>query len=106
MACGTPVLAFRRGSVAEVIDGRVAGRLVDTVDEAIQRLPEVLRLDRRAIRRHFEERFSASRMAGDYVDVYTDLRRRAAASMVRRDRPAGSKVITLPRKKGVEHYAG
>jgi glycosyltransferase involved in cell wall biosynthesis len=106
MACGTPVVAFRRGSAVEVVEERLTGRLVDTVDEAIQVLPEVVQLDRRAIRRHFEERFSAFRMASDYLDVYADLSRRAAANVMRRDRPVGPKVIALPRKNGMEHYAG
>ncbi|MFZ2105798.1 MAG: glycosyltransferase family 4 protein [Roseiarcus sp.] len=77
MACATPVLAFRRGSVAEIVDDGVTGRVVDTVDEAIRLLPEVIRLDRQAVRRRFEERFSASRMANDYVEVYRKLHRNA-----------------------------
>ena len=63
MACGTPILAFRRGSVPEVIDEGVTGITVATMDEAIRQLPHVLALDRRAVRRRFEERFSATRMA-------------------------------------------
>ncbi len=70
MACGTPVLAFRHGSVPEVIDDHVTGRIVDTLPEAIAAMPEVLSLDRRAVRRRFEERFSAARMAKDYVALY------------------------------------
>src|SRR5438876_4646256 len=62
MACGTPVLAFRHGSVPEVIDEGVTGITVATLDEAIRQLPHVLALDRRAVRRRFEERFSATRM--------------------------------------------
>ena len=58
MACGTPVLGFRRGSVPEIIDDHITGRIVDTVDEAIRAAAEVTRLDRRAVRRRFEERFS------------------------------------------------
>ena len=54
MACGTPVLAFRCGSVPEIIDHGVTGLIVDTMDEAIGMLPEVLALDRRAVRRRFE----------------------------------------------------
>src|SRR5271169_2035274 len=75
MSCATPVLAFRRGSVAEIVDDGVTGRVVDTVDEAIRLLPEVIRLDRHTVRRRFEERFSASRMANDYVEVYRKLHR-------------------------------
>ena len=73
MACGTPVLAFRCGSVPEVIDDGVTGMIVDTMDEAVRVLPQVLALDRRAVRRRFEERFTAARMAKDYVQVYRSL---------------------------------
>ena len=66
MACGTPVLAFRRGSVPEVIDDGVTGRVVDSEEEAIAALPAILSYDRRAVRRRFEERFTAARMAEDY----------------------------------------
>lgn len=70
MACGTPVVAFRRGSVPEIVDEGVTGSIVSTPEEAIQALPGVLSLDRGAVRRRFEERFSASRMARDYVKLY------------------------------------
>jgi glycosyltransferase involved in cell wall biosynthesis len=70
MACGTPVLAFRNGSVAEVIDDGVTGRIVTSMAEAIAAMPEILALDRRRVRRRFEERFTAARMARDYVDLY------------------------------------
>src|SRR6202790_2325767 len=73
MACGTPVLAFRHGSVPEIIDQGVTGAIVDTVDEAVRMLPRVIALDRHAVRRRFEERFSATRMATDYVALYRSL---------------------------------
>jgi glycosyltransferase involved in cell wall biosynthesis len=80
MACGTPVLAFRHGSVPEIIEDGVTGRVVDTLEEAIIALPEVLALDRRKVRRAFDERFSASRMAKDYVAVYRALQRQVVDS--------------------------
>jgi len=70
MACGTPVLAFRRGSVPEIVDEGVTGSIVSTPKEAIEALPGVLALDRGTVRRRFEERFSASRMAHDYLKLY------------------------------------
>lgn len=73
MACGTPVLAFRNGSVPEVIDEGITGRIVSDMDEAIQALPDVIDLDRRAVRRRFEERFSSWRMAKDYTGLYRKL---------------------------------
>jgi glycosyltransferase involved in cell wall biosynthesis len=70
MACGTPVLAFSHGSVAEIVEDGITGRIVAGVEEAVRALPEVLALDRRAVRTRFEERFSVTRMAKDYVRVY------------------------------------
>jgi glycosyltransferase involved in cell wall biosynthesis len=70
MACGTPILAYRCGSVPEIIDEGVTGHIVDNLDEAILALPRVAALDRRAVRKRFEERFSATRMAKDYLSVY------------------------------------
>jgi glycosyltransferase involved in cell wall biosynthesis len=79
MACGTPVLAFRAGSVPEIIDQGVTGLIVDSVEEAIAAMPRVLSLDRAAVLRRFEERFSVTRMARDYVSVYEDLLHRLPA---------------------------
>jgi len=73
MACGTPVLAFRCGSVPEIIDPGVTGAIVESMEEAVQVLPRVLSLDRRRVRRRFEQRFTAGRMARDYVQVYRSL---------------------------------
>jgi glycosyltransferase involved in cell wall biosynthesis len=80
MACGTPVLAFRRGSVSEIIDQGVTGAVVDTMEEAVQMLPQVLALDRHAVRRRFEKRFSSARMAADYVALYRSLLKRPSIS--------------------------
>jgi len=79
MACGTPVVAFRCGSVPEVVEDGLTGMIVESVEEAITAVPKVIALDRRLVRRRFEERFSAARMAKDYVSVYRSLRRRARA---------------------------
>ena len=70
MANGTPVIAFRRGSVPEIIEHSVTGLIVDSVDEAVAAVPLARTLDRVAIRRRFEERFSVGRMAGDYLALY------------------------------------
>ena len=80
MACGTPVLAFRQGSVAEIIDQGVTGAVVDTMDEALRMLPQVLALDRHAVRRRFEQRFSSARMATDYAALYRSLLKRPSIS--------------------------
>src|SRR5262249_49701462 len=73
MACGTPVLAFNQGAVQEVMEEGVAGCVVDTVKEAVKVFPKLAALDRRTVRRTFEERFSATRMAKDYVALYRRL---------------------------------
>lgn len=73
MASGTPVLAFRGGSVPEIIDKEVTGHIVSSVEEAVAALPTVLALDRRGIRRRFEERFSSAQMATQYVKLYQKL---------------------------------
>jgi len=70
LACGTPVVAFRRGSVAEVIEDGVTGFVVDSVDEAVDALRQIGSIDRRACRDAFERRFTAARMTREYVDVY------------------------------------
>ena len=73
MACGTPVLAFRCGSVPEVVEDGLTGAIVETMEEAIAALPQVIALDRDKVRQRFEQRFSARRMAIDYVSLYRSL---------------------------------
>jgi len=73
MSCGTPVVAFRCGSVPEVIDDGVTGFAVETLDEAVAAVPRLAELDRRTVRRRFEMRFSAARMARDYERIYERL---------------------------------
>jgi len=70
MACGTPVIAMRRGSVPEVIEDGVSGFIVDTEDEAIEAIGRLPQLDRNRVRRSFEARFTGRRMATDYVRLY------------------------------------
>ena len=83
MACGTPVLAFRCGSVPEVIEDGVTGKVVGSEEEAVAALPEILSYDRRAVRRRFEGRFTATRMAKDYVSIYRQLLTRRRPSIWR-----------------------
>jgi glycosyltransferase involved in cell wall biosynthesis len=70
LACGTPVIAFRGGSVAEVLDDGVTGFVVDSVEEAIEAAGRIDALDRRTCRAVFERRFTVARMAAQYVTVY------------------------------------
>jgi glycosyltransferase involved in cell wall biosynthesis len=73
MRCGTPVIAFRHGSVAEVIDHGVTGFIVDTETEALEAIGRIDTLDRERIRHTFRRRFSSRRMAEDYVSLYQAL---------------------------------
>jgi glycosyltransferase involved in cell wall biosynthesis len=75
MACGCPVIAFRRGSVPEVVEHGRTGFIVDDVAGAVAAVAAADRLDRAAIRRRFEERWTAARMAQDYLALYARLAR-------------------------------
>jgi glycosyltransferase involved in cell wall biosynthesis len=73
VACGAPVIAYAGGSVAEVMDGGVTGFVVSDIDQALEAGGRVRDLSRARCREVFENRFTASRMASDYVNVYTRL---------------------------------
>ncbi|RMG57285.1 MAG: glycosyltransferase family 4 protein [Deltaproteobacteria bacterium] len=73
MACGTPVLARRRGSVPEVVDEGVTGFIFEEEEEAVPLLEKTLTLPREAVRKRFEERFTARRMAEEYHHLYLSL---------------------------------
>jgi glycosyltransferase involved in cell wall biosynthesis len=70
MACGTPVIAFHNGSVPEVIEDGVTGFIVDNEDEAAAAIARLRSLDRARIRHTFEDRFTARRMAEEYLALY------------------------------------
>ena len=70
MACGTPVLAYRRGSVPEVVRHGQSGWIVDTLDEAVAALPQLAALDRADVRAYAAAHFSRERMVDDYIRVY------------------------------------
>ena len=73
MACGTPVIAFNAGSVPEVMDDGVTGFVVNDIDQAVKAVGKLHTLDRAVVRATFDRRFTARRMAEDYVDVYQSL---------------------------------
>ena len=72
MACGTPVIAWRNGSVAEIVEDGVSGIIVEDIDEAEERFSEVLRLDRAKVRQAFETRFLSGRMAAQTTALYAE----------------------------------
>jgi glycosyltransferase involved in cell wall biosynthesis len=78
MACGTPVIAYKRGSVPEVMVEGVTGFVVTGLEDAIDAVRRVAQVDRKACRAHFEQRYSAGRMAADYVTIYESLAARIA----------------------------
>jgi glycosyltransferase involved in cell wall biosynthesis len=73
MSCGTPVIAWPNGAVPEIVDHGVSGLIVDSIERAVDAVQAAAHLERRAVRRRFEERFSAARMARDYLAVYRSL---------------------------------
>jgi len=70
MACGTPVIAYRKGSVPEVMVEGVTGFIVGGLEDAVVAVKNVEKIDRRMCRRVFEERFTSTRMANDYLKIY------------------------------------
>ena len=70
MACGTPVIAFRGGSVAEIVDQNVTGFIVESVEEAVEAVKRIPSIDRPACHQRFLERFTSRRMCEQYLAVY------------------------------------
>ena len=70
MACGTPVIASRRGSMPELITEDVNGRLVDSIAEAVEAAGEIAELDADRVRASVERRFDKGRMVDEYIAVY------------------------------------
>ena len=73
MACGTPVIAYDRGSVPEIVEHGVNGFVVDNDADAVHAVSQLHRLPRQAVRYSFEQRFTATRMAQDYLGLYRRL---------------------------------
>ena len=79
MACGTPVIAFRRGSVPEVLEHETSGFVIDGETEALAALSRIEHLDRRQVRQAFERRFTTRRMTHDYLRTYNSTDRTSMA---------------------------
>ena len=73
MACGTPVIAFNRGSVPEIVDEGLTGFIVEDEISAIAAIRRLAEIDRAEVRRQFEARFSSRRMTLDYLAAYRSL---------------------------------
>ena len=81
MACGTPVIAFNRGSVSEIVDHGVTGFIVEDESEAAAAIGRIYTMSREKVRSEFQNRFTARRMALDYLDVYSSLAVRSPAKL-------------------------
>jgi glycosyltransferase involved in cell wall biosynthesis len=101
LACGTPVIAWRNGSVPEVIEDGVTGAVVDSVDDAVEAVGRVAWLERSTCRQVFEQRFDAARMARDYVEVYRRLVH-VGAGAVRSAPHSPGGTIPFPEQRGLE----
>jgi glycosyltransferase involved in cell wall biosynthesis len=105
MACGTPVIAFRRGSVPEIIDDGVTGFVVNDIDESLQALEQVNKLNRERCRKVFEARFSAARMARDYLEIYYRLREARVRTKPRRIKELAKRSTLAGRADGETAHA-
>jgi glycosyltransferase involved in cell wall biosynthesis len=88
MACGTPVIAYRHGSVPEIVEDGVSGFIVDEEPQAAAAIGRIGTLDRRRVREAFERRFTARRMAEDYVQLYGMMARRGSRPILLNASPA------------------
>lgn len=95
MACGTPVIAYRRGAVPEIMIDGVTGFVVDGIEQAAAALGRIGDIDRAACRRHFETRFSARRMAAGYLETYRRMASRSAGDAERWPRSARPGLATF-----------
>jgi Glycosyl transferases group 1 len=114
MACGTPVVAFENGSVPEVLENGVTGFIVHDEQQAVEAVGRAVALDRDRIRAEFDRRFTARRMAENYVSVYSRLakafRRAGSVETDRQDKFQAHSLVTcddaaIPAKRDIAAVA-
>jgi glycosyltransferase involved in cell wall biosynthesis len=99
MACGTPVIAWRRGAVEEIVDDGLTGFIVDNEDEAVAAIGQLSNIDRQAVRRTFEQRFTARTMAHNYLELYRRIDKvRATAEMAHHVRDRSNRIVQSARR--------
>lgn len=81
MACGTPVIAYPCGSIPEVVDEGITGYIINSQEEAVKAVENLPLISRKLCRETFEQRFSAKRMAQDYLKIYTSLNKSGERSI-------------------------
>ena len=91
MSCGTPVIAFNRGSVPEILEQAVDGYIVEDIPEALRALEALAKLDRARIRQNFERRFTSEIMASNYVCAYKESITKASPAHIKRLLPPQAK---------------
>jgi len=96
MACGTPVIAYPFGSVPEVIQDDVNGYIVSDIDGGTRAVENIGKLDRKRVRRYFEQQFTASRMTQDYLKIYNRLLIRKKAPLAVADGVLNWMKLTSP----------
>lgn len=106
LACGTPVIARDRGSVPEVIENGKTGYVINSIEDAVLAVKQVPYLRREDCRNSFEKRFSATRMARDYIAVYERLIARAATRNPRHHNSPQLNGTTKPGWRGPERPRG
>lgn len=96
MACGTPVIAYPFGSVPEVVEDGVSGSIVTDLQSAVDSVHNVDKLDRKKVRKHFEQHFTAARMAQDYLHIYERLTSRKKTPLSVREGALNWMKLTSP----------
>jgi glycosyltransferase involved in cell wall biosynthesis len=96
MACGTPVIAYPFGSIPEVIQDGVNGYIVPDIESAVSAVRDAMKLDRKKIRKSFEQRFTASRMTQDYLKIYNRILSRKKGSLAVADGVLNWMKLTSP----------
>lgn len=109
LSCGTPVIAWKNGSVPEVMEDGISGRIVQSMDEAVAAVDQVFAMDRAAVRLNFEKRFTVARMAEDYVRVYQGLinarKNRGKSEVTEKELEPPRASISIPIKQDIHREA-